>query len=276
MPAGILDGGPQLRDAELQQIARLVYSQSGITLGGGKKALVAARLQKRLRAGGFPSYRAYLSHLEADTSGHELSALLDAVATNHTSFFREEEHFGFLTHTVVPPLRARGSIRCWSAACSTGEEPVTLALTLLEAMPGADVRVLASDLSRKALADAAAGVYPMTRTSNIPRGLLAKYFERGLGADDGRARVGAALRRTISYRRMNLLEIGTMPEKYDVIFCRNVMIYFDLPVQQRVVENLERQLAPGGYLFIAHSESLNGVRHHLRWVAPAVYQRDHA
>jgi chemotaxis protein methyltransferase CheR len=135
------------------------------------------------------------------------------------------------------------------------------------------MRLLASDLSTKALATARAGVYRMERVSTIPKDLLRKYFERGMGAQDGLARVAAPLRRAIEYRQLNLLEIGDLSERFDVIFCRNVMIYFDRHVQQRVVSMLERHLAPGGYLFISHSESLNGITHGMKWVAPAVYQR---
>lgn len=265
----------RLSDDELRRIVRLVYERSGITLHAGKKALIVARLQKRLRAGGYSTFSEYLKGVDTDASGAELGALLDAIATNHTSFFREEQHFRVLESRVLPPLTGRSEpVRVWSAACSTGEEPTTIAVTMFEA--GTDrsrVRLLASDLSTKALTTARAGVYRMDRVSGIPIDLLRKYFERGMQAQEGLARVAPAVRRAIEYRQLNLLEIADLGERFDVIFCRNVMIYFDRDVQQRVVSMLERHLAPGGYLFISHSESLNGIAHQLRWVAPAVYRR---
>ena len=271
----VADVGERLSDRELTRVVRLVYDRAGITLHAGKKALIVARLQKRLRAGRFDSFSEYLDAVEADSTGAELCALLDAIATNHTSFFREEQHFAVLADRILTPLAGRSEpIRIWTAACSTGEEPVTIAMTAGETLGDVSrLRLLASDLSTKALATARAGVYRMERVSTIPKGLLRKYFERGLGAQDGLARVAASLRRPIEYRQLNLLEIGDLSERFDAIFCRNVMIYFDRQVQQRVVSMLERHLAPGGHLFISHSESLNGIVHGMKWVAPAVYQR---
>lgn len=268
-------GDVRLSDAELSRIVRLVYERSGISLHSGKRALVLARLQKRLRAGGFSGFRDYLAHVEGDASGAEITALLDAIATNHTSFFREPQHFEFLRSTVVPAL-AKGHIRIWSAACSSGEEAVTIGVTLLDALEPqhhARIRILASDLSTKALAAASTGVYKMERVAGIPLDVLRRHFERGLGAQAGQARVAAHVRRLIEYRQLNFLEASDLGERFEVIFCRNVMIYFDRDVQQRVVSLLERHLVPGGYLFISHSESLNGTTHGLRWAAPAIYQR---
>jgi len=275
LPDPVDAGAVRLTDVELSRIVRLVYERSGITLHSGKRALVLARLQKRLRAGGFSSFRDYLSHVDADASGAEVTALLDAIATNHTSFFREAQHFDFLRSTIVPTL-ANGPIRIWSAACATGQEPVTLAITLLDALEPDQygrIRILASDLSTKALAVASSGVYKMERVADIPLDVLRRHFERGLGKQTGQARVAAHVHRLIEYRQLNFLEVSDLGERFDVIFCRNVMIYFDRDVQQRVVSLLERHLAPGGHLFISHSESLNGMSHGLRWVAPAIFQR---
>jgi chemotaxis protein methyltransferase CheR len=269
----------ELSDRDLQTITRLVYEKSGITLGDAKRPLVVARLQKRLRAGRFASFGDYLQHVGADASGDELTALLDAIATNHTSFFRESQHFDFLASRVVPEWLARrdgAPLTGWSAPCSTGEEPYSIAMTLLESLPITDhdrVRVEACDLSTKAVRAARAGVYPLARVEGLPRPLLKKYFERGLGEQDGLARVRPAVRSRVHIRVRNLLEIDRPERTFDFVFCRNVMIYFDRPVQQRVVAMLERHLSPGGYLFIAHSESLNGVQHALEWVAPAIYRK---
>lgn len=265
-----------LTDRDLGQIVRLVYDRSGITLHEGKRSLVTARLQKRLRVHGFGTFADYLKHIEGDSSGGELVELLDAIATNHTGFFREARHFDLLVSRVVPEWRARpaaGPLRVWSAACSTGEEPYTIAMTLRNLAPAPEFTILASDLSTKALRVARAATYQMQGVAALPRETLRAHFERGLGAQDGLVRVAAAVRGHVRFRHLNLLEIGDLPERYDVVFCRNVMIYFDRQIQQRVVSMLERQIAPGGYLFISHAESLNEITHRLRWVAPAVYQR---
>ncbi len=276
------DGGPfepaPITDKELSAVIDLVYRKSGITLHDGKRALVTARLQKRLKAIGVRSYSDYLAYLDQDATGGELVMLLDAISTNHTSFFREPQHFDFLRDRVVPELLAqrRAGIDVWSAACSSGEEPYTLAMVLGEALPEAEaaqVRLLASDLSTKVLGLARAGVYKMERLRDVAPPLLRKYFEKGLGAQEGLARVKAPVRQRVRFEQLNLLEIGDLGTRFSVIFCRNVMIYFDRPVQQRVVSMLERHLLPGGYLFISHSESLNGISHDLRWMAPAVYRR---
>ncbi len=275
----MIEGTPVLHDRELAAIVQLVYQKSGITLHEGKRALISARLQKRLREGGFKSFKAYLATVEQDESGQELVSLLDAIATNHTSFFREPQHFTCLVERLLPRLanasRPR-DIRIWSAACSSGEEPFSIVMTLMDALPlqaMARVRVLASDISTKALARATSGLYPMERVQSVPLATLKRYFKRGLGALEGLAQVAPGVRSAVEFRRLNLLEIDHLGETFDVIFCRNVMIYFDKAVQQRVVTMLERHLRPGGTLFISHSESLNGIRHGLRWVAPATYER---
>jgi chemotaxis protein methyltransferase CheR len=275
----VLQRAPEiaLSDREMDRIVRLVYERSGITLHHGKRALIVARLHKMLKAGGFRSFSDYVRHVETDHSGQQLSVLIDAISTNHTSFFREDEHFRYLAARVVPPLAAADRpLRVWCAACSTGQEPVSIAVTLMDTLPAAQhgrLRLLASDISTRALKTATAGVYPLRVADGLPQPVLKSYFERGLGADDGKVRVRAHVRRAIEYRRLNLIEIDSLNEIFDVVFCRNVMIYFDKVVQQRVVSMIERHLAPGGYLFIAHSESLNGLSHELKWMAPAVYQR---
>ncbi len=270
---------PELTDRDLATIRRLVYQQSGISLHAGKGALVSARLQKRLRAGGFRSFREYIRYVQADTSGDELTALLDAIATNHTAFYREPQHFDILRDVVVPQLLARarngGVIDGWSAACATGEEPYSIAMTLFDRL-GADaprrIRLLASDLSTKALTAARAAVYTVRRIQEVPREMARRYFERAPGLPPGSMRVVEPLRQAVEFRQLNLLDATRPAGSFDFIFCRNVMIYFDRPTQQRVVQALERRLVPGGYLFISHSESLNCIEHRLTWAAPAVYR----
>jgi chemotaxis protein methyltransferase CheR len=269
--------GPVLTERDLSAIVRLVYEKSGITLHEGKRALITARLQKRLRASGSRSFAEYLRLV--DTSSTELVELLDAIATNHTSFFREPEHFAFLKTRVIPEWIKPGSLEpfdIWSAACSTGEEPYTLAMTFQDTLTERDrtrVRIFASDMSTKALRAADAAVYRLEKVQDLPIETLRAHFERGLGEQTGWARVSPAVRRQVEFKQLNLLEITSLGRTFATIFCRNVMIYFDRSVQQRVVSMLERHLKPGGYLFISHSESLNGIQHGLQWVAPAVFQR---
>jgi len=265
---------PRLTDTELRAIAKLVYEKSGIVLHEGKRELITSRLQKRLRHLGLGSYGAYLKMVAADASGAELVTLLDSIATNHTHFFREAKHFELLTARVLASAASTQGreLQGWCAACSTGEEPYTILMSLLEAgVPR--VRLLASDMSTKALATARQGVYRLERMQEVPQPLLHKYFQKGLGAQAGLARVHPDLRRMVDFRALNLLEVTSLGRSFDFIFCRNVMIYFDKAVQQRVVAMLERHLAPGGYLFIAHSESLNGITHGLTTIAPAAFQR---
>ncbi len=259
-------------------IVRLVYENSGISLHAGKRALVTARLQKLLRRTGVDSFREYLRLLEADKTGAEMTAMLDAIATNHTAFFREPQHFDFLSKVVLPALRDKAEfepIYAWSAACSSGEEPYTIAMTAFEQFGDQAkrvLRILASDLSTKALMKAAAGVYKAERVDGLPRHLVLKYFDKQ--PQQGTIRVCQAIRRTVDFRQLNLLNEPPRGRHFDFIFCRNVLIYFDRAVQQRVVALLEERLARGGYLFTSHSESLNGLRHGLTWVAPAVYRRN--
>jgi chemotaxis protein methyltransferase CheR len=269
----------EVSDRDLAAIVRMVYEKSGITLHAGKRALVAARLQKRLRHHGVATFRDYLTLLQNDVTGEELTAMLDAITTNHTSFFREPQHFDYLAKSVLPPLRSAGRgtpILGWSAACATGEEPYTIAITAAELFghdTGHAIRLLASDLSTRAVARASAGIYRADRTSGMPRHLLLKYFQKAVGAQPGLLQVAAPIRQLIEFRHLNLLQPAPPGPPLDFIFCRNALIYFDRAAQQRAIDTLESRLAIGGYLFISHSESLNGLRHGLTWVAPAVYRR---
>ena len=270
-----VDLADTLTDRDLRALAQLVYDRAGISLHEGKRALVTARLQKRVRAGGFDNFGDYVRFVETDSTGDELVALLDAISTNHTSFYREPQHFELLASKIAPGIGPAG-LDIWSAACSSGEEPYTIAMTMADALggdPSGQVRIFASDLSTKVLHTARNGVYKMDRVDGLPREVLKRHFEKGMGAQAGLARVQPRLQAAVTFARLNLLEIGDLKRKFDVIFCRNVMIYFDRTIQQRVVSMLERHLKAGGWLFISHSESLNGIDHSLQWVAPAVYRR---
>jgi len=269
-----------MRDSEFDFIRSLVYERSRINLTADKRQLVSARLGKRLRATNLPTVTDYCRLLKSGAATEELSHLIDAISTNHTFFFREIAHFEFLRDKALPELLARArserwsKLRVWSAACSSGEEPYSIAMTLAECVPQWSWQVDATDISHRVLQKAALGIYDAECTGRLPKPTLRTHFQKGVGAQEGNYRVKAALRDRVNFRHLNLLE-GEPPftEPFHLIFCRNVMIYFDRPTQEELVGRLSRRLLPGGYLFVGHSESLTHLRHPLTPVRPAVYQK---
>jgi chemotaxis protein methyltransferase CheR len=268
--------------AEYHFIRDLVYQHSRINLGSDKRELVSARLAKRLRAIRVPGVTAYCDLLRSPNGQEELGHLIDAISTNHTYFFREEDHFSALGDLILPELEQRRErerwpqLRIWSAACSSGEEPYSIAIFLAERFrqrPLWPWQIEATDISRRILKRAEQGVYARDALTRVPRHLLKTYFETGYGPQDGNHRVRAALRERVRFHYLNLLEgPPPFPAGFQVIFCRNVMIYFDRPTQQELVERLSRLLVPGGYLLVGHSESLTGINHPLKLVRPATYR----
>lgn len=269
-----------MRDSEFDFIRSLVYERSRINLGPDKRQLVSARLGKRLRATNVPTLTEYCRLLQEPGAEHELGHLIDAISTNHTFFFREIAHFDFLRTTAVPELleRARAErwsrLRMWSAACSSGEEPFSIAMTLADCLPTGQWQIDATDISHRILAKAAAGIYSQETVSRLPAETIRAHFQRGFGPQAGNYRVKAALRESVHFHHLNLLE-GQPPftEPFQVIFCRNVMIYFDRPTQEELIDRLARRLVPGGYLMVGHSESLTHLRQPLQAVRPAVYRK---
>ncbi|HYD52302.1 MAG TPA: protein-glutamate O-methyltransferase CheR [Gemmatimonadaceae bacterium] len=265
-----------LTASHFSRIAVLVKHVAGIDLRPGKEGLVRSRLASRLRALGVTSFDDYLAHLDADASGAELVQLLDVITTNKTSFFREPEHFRLLQDEILPALAGRAAgIRVWSAGCSSGEEPYTTAIVLRESLDArrfADARVLATDLSTRVLSRAREGVYAEEMLADVPPQLVRRHFA-GASRGDRMLRVVDATRACVRFARLNLMGRWPMQGPFDVIFCRNVMIYFDKATQQRLVQRFTELLASGGYLFVGHSESLTGIDHGLRYVQPAVYRR---
>lgn len=266
-----------LKTAEFAKIQRLAYDTFGLDLRTGKETLVSTRLNKQIRELGFRSFDEYYQHVVGDSTGESLIQLIDALTTNHTSFFREPAHFDFLRKTILPEVAARGTtIDIWSAACSTGEEPYTIAMCALEDL-GASVagraRILATDISTRVLKKAEQGIYPADRVDGIPGQQLRKYWLRGEGDWAGHYRAKKEVRALVEFHRLNLMDPLPQIGPFPVIFCRNVMIYFDKPTQQRVVQRLAGRLEPGGYLLTGHSESLTGIEHGLEYVQPAVYRK---
>ncbi|MBW1742816.1 MAG: protein-glutamate O-methyltransferase CheR [Deltaproteobacteria bacterium] len=270
----------ELSDLDFRRFSALVYEKCGIHLRKGKKELVRARLGKRLREGGFEDFKAYYRFLTQDGSGNELVKMLDAISTNLTSFFREGKHFDFLQDNIFPSYVAdreaggRSRRRFWSAGCSSGEEPYSLAMCLLEYFGNGsdhDNKVLATDISTKVLAQARTGVYRAARFDKVPNALLRKYFHRGYGKQEGYFRVKPLLKEVVQFRRFNLMEPFAFKEGFDLIFCRNVMIYFNRSTQVALVNKFYDVLRDGGYLFVGHSETLTRIDHRFTYIRPSIY-----
>lgn len=265
----------ELKESEYRQLRDIVYDHAGIHLGDNKKELVHARLTKILRKRGIPNFRQYIQMLDADSSDDELIMLLDAISTNVTHFFREQEHFKFLSE-ILPNFPKNKPIRVWSAGCSSGEEPYSLAITLKdyhENAGGPEPSIVATDLSTKVLKKAVAAVYPMKAAERLDRALLRKYFLKGKGSAAGMIRVKKDVTRLVIFERLNLMEPIRYSQEFDVIFCRNVMIYFDGITRTNVVRKFHNALNADGYLFIGHSESLNGIEHDFGYVRPTIYRK---
>ncbi len=253
----------------------LVYAKSGISLREGKESMVSARVAKRIRALGLSSHEEYLRLVQADETGEEVVQLLDAISTNVTKFFREKEHFEFLSRVVGEWLKAgQRRFRFWSAASSSGEEPYTMSMVLAEAFSGFEVdwRLLATDISTRVLEKASRGEYAPEKVADVPEGLLRRHFERRGRGEDERWCVSERLRRPILFKRLNLSTPPfPMQGPMDVIFCRNVMIYFDNDVRRRLLTDMYRLLKPGGYLMVGHAESLTGMVSDFKTVVPSIY-----
>ena len=261
--------------ASFEQISRILYQHSGITLNAGKHEMVKARLAKRIRATGMPGFQEYLAYVKQDRSGIELRGMIDVLTTNKTCFFRESQHFDYLRECLLPKLRKTGGkIRMWSAGCSTGEEPYTLAIALREEIPDIDlmdVKILATDLSDRVLACARKAEYTEDKLQDLPPGILKKHFKPVDDGKHGTWRVNDSVRGLVSLAKLNLMEQWCMRGPFQAIFCRNVMIYFDKPTQQRLIQRFWDLLEQGGHLFVGHSESLTASTNDFTYVKPAVY-----
>ncbi len=277
--AAVLDrpAATGMTPAELASYQKLLFDQTGIVLQDNKRALVEARVSLRLRALGMSSFGEYLELLRQDRTGEELVQLIDAVSTNVTHFFREDEHFRFLAEVTEGWTRQGADrLRIWSAACSTGEEPYSIAMTVGTAngRRNADIRILATDISTRVLAEAQAGRYPEARLSTVPDDRRRTCFTRVSAEGETLFEVKPELRRLVMFRRLNFKAIPyPIRGTFDVIFCRNVMIYFDRPQRERMVREFARLLRPGGYLLVGHAETLIGMSDCFRVIRPSIYER---
>jgi chemotaxis protein methyltransferase CheR len=265
-----------MNGAEFARIRQLAFDTCGMDFAESKKDMIASRLDRTLRKLKLSSYEDYYLHVRDDTSGSALREFIDALATNHTNFLREADHFVFLREKFGKVSFRGRPIRIWSAACSTGEEPYSIAMTMLDqrrqdVLPG--FQILATDISTRALGAAQSAVYVKERLRDLPMPWLTEFFDAGSGQWSGWMKVKKAVRDTIRFERFNLLDKSADFGTFDVIFCRNVMLYFGRATQEGMVNRMAERLNPGGYLLTGHTESLMGIRHNLVYIQPAAYQR---
>jgi chemotaxis protein methyltransferase CheR len=264
-----------IRPKEFERIRRMAYDFCGLDLNG-KEVLVSARLGKKMRLLNLSSFTKYCDQVESDTSGKLFTEMIDALTTNHTSFFRESRHFEFLRDVILPGLSDKSVLNIWSAACSTGEEPYSIAFALIDALGESAftrVAITATDISTRVLEKAKSALYPIAAVNSLSPELRRNCLMKGTGTYAGQCLVKPAIKSLVAFRQLNLLKDCSSVGPFEVIFCRNVMIYFDQPTQQTVVDNLVSRLVPGGYLFIGHAESLNGIRHSLEFVCSATFRK---
>ncbi len=279
-----LPGSLHMSDKDFQRFSMFIYAECGVKLPPAKKTMLTSRLVKRLRVLSMDSFSRYYDYVNSpEGRRRELVDMIDVVTTNKTDFFREPRHFDFLVKNALPALADMGrgtgarKLNVWSAGCSSGEEPYTLAIVLAEyyAKHTGDFQVLATDISTQVLEKARQAIYPEELIHPVPSQMKHKYFLRGKGRQEGFCRVAPALRNRVQIGRLNLNEGNRFDLKVrmDIIFCRNVIIYFDRDTQRRLFVKFYDQLVPGGFMFIGHSETLHGINDRFATVATSVYRK---
>jgi len=253
----------------------LIYEKSGINIKNGKEELLQARIAKILRKEKIKDYKELYEKVKDDRTGRYMTILLNAVSTNKTSFFREDKHFEFLSKELLKELEIKKkdlSIRCWSAACSSGEEPYSLATTILDTLKNPNcwnIKILGTDISYDVLEKAVTGTYPYSCVSSVPKFMLQKYFRK----ENGGYTASNQVKNIITFKWLNLIEPFLFRNPFDFIFCRNVMIYFDTKTKQQLLDKMYSCLVEGGYFFIGLSESLTGINHNFKYIMPSVYRK---
>ena len=264
-----------ISDQEFALFQRLIYKIAGISLSDSKKVLLVGRLQKRLRHYQLDSYSQYYRMLANGEHPEELQVMVDLLTTNETYFFREPKHFDFLRQHILRGWRGERPFRVWSAASSSGEEAYTIAMVLADTLASKAWEIVGSDISTQVLDKARQGHYPMTRIDGIPRPFLSKFCRKGVRSQEGTFLINAELRARVNFLQVNLTQPVTADVGlFDVIFLRNVMIYFDNDTKRRVVSHLLPHLRPGGHFIIGHSETLNGIVTSLNQVSPSIYRKE--
>jgi chemotaxis protein methyltransferase CheR len=262
-----------LKVVEFEQFRTWLQRSSGISLAAHKQALVSGRLTKRLQQRGLSSFGDYFHLIMQANEEVELQTALDLLTTNETYFFREPKHFDFLQQQVLPKAQPGQQFRLWSAASSSGEEPYSLAMTLADGLTSTPWEIVASDISSRVLETARHGHYPLERASHIPKHQLSKHCLKGTGSQEGTFLIDRSLRERVQFMQINLNTSLPKIGEFDVIFLRNVMIYFDMETKREVVARILPLLRPGGYFFVSHSESLNGITDALKLITPSTYRK---
>lgn len=271
----------EMSDAEFNKLSKFIYEVYGIKMPIAKKVMLQSRLQKRLRDLQFTTYKDYIDHVFSPSGENEIIHMMDVVSTNKTDFFRESTHFDYLTQDILKKQyvnkAGRNLIKVWSAGCSSGEEPYTLAMVFAEFAennPSFDFQIFATDISTRMLETAAKAIYSEEKVEIIPLALKKKYLLRSKDRTLKTIRMIPALRSKISYKRLNLIDpVYDVHDTFDVVFCRNVLIYFDRPTQEKVINKLCSHLKPGGYFFLGHSESVTGMQVPLKQIKPTIFTK---
>jgi chemotaxis protein methyltransferase CheR len=264
---------PGITDHEFNRFQKLIYNIAGITMSPIKKPLVMGRLAKRLNYHGLCSYGEYFKLLNSGSHPQELQMAVDLLTTNETYFFREPKHFDFLQRTILPSHPRTKPFLVWSAACSSGQEPYSIAMLLANVLGENPWEIVASDISIRILDKAHSGHYPLEQADHIPKEFLSKYCLIGIGSQQGTFIIDRKIRNRIKFSQINLNEPFPIIEKLDLIFLRNVMLYFNTETKRKVIERIAEKLKPGGYIFIGHSENLNGIYDGFITIAPAIYRK---
>jgi chemotaxis protein methyltransferase CheR len=262
-----------ITDQEFGYFQRFIFDAAGIALNPSKKALVSGRLSKRLQQRNVRTFSEYFQLLSSGKETEEVQIAIDLLTTNETYFFREPKHFEVLRRLALSARETPGSFRVWSAACSTGEEPYSIAMTLEDVLAGRSWEVIGSDISLRVLQKARVGHYPMTRTKQIPIEYLRRFCLKGTGEQEGTLLVERNLRSRVQFLQINLNEVLPRVGAFDVIFLRNVLIYFNAETKRSVVSRILSALKPGGYFLIGHSETLNDISNDVKQIAPSIYRK---
>lgn len=270
----------KLSSKDFQRLSSFIYQQYGIKMPEAKHIMLQSRLQKRLRALQIPSFTEYVDYVFSQRGSDEIIHMMDVVSTNKTDFFRENQHFEYLLDSVLPEfydVQHQNFVKVWSAGCSSGEEPYTLAMVLSEFQQkarGFDFQILGSDLSTIVLEKAVTAIYPEDRVDVIPYDMKKKYLLKSKDRTKPTVRIVPELRRKANFMRLNFMDdVYDAPANFDIVFCRNVLIYFDRPTQEKVINKLCRHLKPGGYFFLGHSESVTGINVPLNQIKPTIFKR---
>jgi chemotaxis protein methyltransferase CheR len=266
-------GSSVINEAQLKYFQTLVADETGMKLAAGKKNLVVSRLSKRLRDLNIDGFAEYISLINSVAGTQEKQTVIDLLTTNETYFFREQAHFDFLRKLLLQRHVNGNPVRVWSAACSSGQEAFSIAMVLHDSIGNRPWEITGSDISLNIINKARTGIYALAEQDKIPSEYLKRYCLKGIGKQEGKLQIIKELRERVSFRHESLLDVRARQPAFDIIFLRNVLIYFDVVKKQQLVSQVLTSLRSGGYLLVGHSESLSGINPDIRTLAPSIYQK---